>query len=202
MDVNQHNQPVGALLDVAVARAVRVVDAVTEADLHRPTPCADYDVKALINHLSHVVVEFRKLAAKGTSDFSSTPDRVSEGPDWRERFAADARALAAAWSRPGAEDGLAGAMNMPARLVASMALLDLVVHAWDLARAIGREYREDDALAPVLIELLGAVAELGDTARSMGMFGAAVDVPEDASPLPRLLAATGRDPNPTAVGAR
>ncbi|MEW2167345.1 TIGR03086 family metal-binding protein [Streptomyces sp. NPDC007084] len=194
MDVNKDTHGIGELLDLAAARAVRVVDAITDTDLDRATPCPEYDVKALLNHLWHVVVEFRKLAAKGDSDFTKTPDRVGEGPGWRERFAAEARALAAAWSRPGAEDGLTGAMDMPARLVGSMALLDLTIHAWDLARATGQDYPDDKELAPVIAQLDGAVAELGDTARSMGMFAAAAEVPEDASPLARLLAATGRDP--------
>lgn len=201
MDTNKNTDPLGELLDLSVARAVRVVDAVTDADLDRPTPCPEYDVKALLNHLFQVIVEFRKLAAKGNSDFTKTPDRVGEGPDWRERFAAEARALSAAWSQPGAEEGLTGAMNMPARLVGSMALLDVTVHAWDLARATGQDYpgdgKDDGELAPVVAQLDGAVAELGDTARSMGMFDTAVDVPENASPLARLLAATGRDPYAT-----
>lgn len=194
MDVNKHNNSLGELLDISVERAVPVVVALTDADLGRPTPCAEYDVKGLVNHLLHVVVEFQKLAAKEESDFTKTPDRVGSGPDWRERFTTEARALASAWSRPGAEDGLTGAMNMPARTVGSMALLDVTVHAWDLAQATGQHYPDDAELAPVVAQLDLSVFELGDTARSMGMFGTAVEVPDDASPLARLLAATGRDP--------
>ncbi|MFF0141963.1 TIGR03086 family metal-binding protein [Streptomyces sp. NPDC005227] len=198
MDVNKHNNSLGELLDISVARAVPVVVALTDADLDRPTPCAEYDVKGLLNHLLHVVVEFQKLAAKEESDFTKTPDRVGSGSDWRERFATEARALAAAWSRPGAEDGLTGAMNMPARLVGSMALLDVTVHAWDLAQATGQQYPDDADLTLVVAHLDLTVAELGETARSMGMFGTALDVPADAPPLVRLIAATGRDPYATA----
>ncbi|MEU0783034.1 TIGR03086 family metal-binding protein [Streptomyces sp. NPDC006173] len=198
MDVNKHNNSLGELLDISVARAVPVVVALTDADLDRPTPCSEYDVKGLLNHLLHVMVEFQKLAAKEESDFTKTPDRVGSGPDWRERFAAEARALAAAWSRPGAEDGLTGAMNMPARLVGSMALLDVTVHAWDLAQATGQQYPDDADLALVVAQLDLSVAELGDTARSMGMFGTAVEVPAHTPPLVRLIAATGRDPYATA----
>ncbi|MFE9811957.1 maleylpyruvate isomerase N-terminal domain-containing protein [Streptomyces sp. NPDC005548] len=64
MDVNKHNNSIGELLDMAVARAVPVVVALTDADLDRPTPCSQYDVKGLLNHLLHVVVEFQKLTAK------------------------------------------------------------------------------------------------------------------------------------------
>ncbi|MEV5608061.1 TIGR03086 family metal-binding protein [Streptomyces sp. NPDC052225] len=182
---------IGQLIGAAAERAVPVVTGIDDKVLAEPTPCGDYDVKSLVNHLFHVVVEFQKLAVKQDSDFTATPDRVGQGPDWRERFADQADALTAAWSAPGAENGTTGAMNMPARLVGSMALLDLTVHAWDLARATGQAFEPaPQALAP----LADAVAELAPTARSMGMFGAPVDVGPDASPFDRLLAATGRRP--------
>lgn len=184
----------GGLLAVARERAVPVVRAVPDEALSAPTPCADYDVKALVNHLFQVVVEFQKLAAKGESDFSTTPDRVGAGPDWRERFAEETDRLVAAWSAPGAEEGTAGAWRMPARLVGGMALLDLTVHAWDLARATGQEYRADDELEPVLEQLAGTVAELAPTARSTGVFAEPVPVAEGASAFERLLGQTGRDP--------
>ncbi|WP_372344541.1 TIGR03086 family metal-binding protein [Streptomyces sp. KL116D] len=182
---------VGELMAVAAEHAVPVVAGIGDQALTGPTPCADYDVKSLVNHLFHVIVEFQKLAAKKDSDFSSTPDRVGEGADWRERFAREADALVAAWSAPGAEEGESGAMKMPARLVGSMALLDLTVHAWDLARATGQVY---EVPARVVAPLAAAVAELAPTARSMGVFGEPVPVAADAPGFERLLAATGRDP--------
>ncbi|MBT2419091.1 TIGR03086 family protein [Streptomyces sp. ISL-22] len=184
----------GDLLAVARERAVPVVRGIPDEALAAPTPCADYDVKALVNHLFQVVVEFQKLAAKGESDFSSTPDRVGAGPDWRERFADETARLVAAWSAPGAEEGTAGAWQMPARLVGSMALLDLTVHVWDLARATGQGFRPDEGAEPVLEQLAGTVAELAPTARATGVFGEPVQVGEGASAWERLLAQTGRDP--------
>ncbi|MEB3966695.1 TIGR03086 family metal-binding protein [Streptomyces kunmingensis] len=182
---------VGELMEVAAARAVPVVAGIGDAALTAPTPCADYDVKSLVNHLFQVVVEFQKLAVKKDSDFTGTVDRVGEGGDWRERFAVEARALVAAWSAPGAEEGTSGSMNMPAPLVGSMALLDLTVHAWDLARATGQPY---EAPPEVVGRLSEAVAELAPTAKAMGVFGEPVVAGPDASPFERLLAATGRDP--------
>ncbi|MGY0024710.1 TIGR03086 family metal-binding protein [Streptomyces sp. cg35] len=182
---------IGELMGLSAARAVPVVAGIGDGALAGPTPCAEYDVKGLVNHLFQVVVEFQKLAVKEDSDFTSTPDRVGRGADWRERFAGEAQALVAAWSAPGAEDGVSGAMKMPARLVGAMALLDLTVHAWDLARATGQAYE----VAPQVVgPLADAVAELGPTAKEMGVFGAPVEVGEQAPPFFRLLAATGRDP--------
>ncbi|WP_306321165.1 MULTISPECIES: TIGR03086 family metal-binding protein [unclassified Streptomyces] len=180
----------GALLAAAGARAVPVVAGIEDEALDAPTPCADYDARALANHLFHVVVEFQKLAVKEDSDFSATPDYVAEA-GWRERFDKEVEALVAAWSTPGAEEGESGAMRMPARLVGSMALLDLTVHAWDLARATGQSYEVPGEVVGVLAD---AVAELSPTARAMGVFGEPARVGADASEFERLLAATGRDP--------
>ncbi|WP_329597696.1 TIGR03086 family metal-binding protein [Streptomyces pseudovenezuelae] len=195
MDTNAAKKTygIGELLGMARERAVPVVRGIEDTALGAATPCAEYDVKELVNHLFQVIVQFQRLAAKEPSDFGqAAADRVAEGPDWRERFAAEADRLVAAWSAPGAEEGTTGAMDMPARLVGSMALLDLTVHVWDLARATGQVYGEADA--PVVEELTGAVAQLAPTARKMGVFGESVAVSGEASEFERLLGRTGRDP--------
>ncbi|WP_432166753.1 TIGR03086 family metal-binding protein [Streptomyces sp. bgisy031] len=185
---------VGDLLGVAVARAVPVVRALPDSRLEAATPCAEFDVKALVNHLFQVMEQFQRLAAKQDSDFTRSVDRVAEGPDWRERFGEEAHKLVAAWSAPGAEEGTTGAMNMPAATVGSMVLLDLTVHLWDLARATGQEYVPEGEADAVVERLAGTVAELAPTARSMGVFGEAAPEPAGATAFERLLAATGRDP--------
>ncbi|MDO0912699.1 TIGR03086 family metal-binding protein [Streptomyces sp. DT2A-34] len=194
MDTNEaKTYGIGELLAMARERAVPVVRGVPDPALGAPTPCTEYDVKGLVNHLFQVIVQFQRLAAKEASQFGeSTPDRVAEGPDWRERLVAEADRLVAAWSVPGAEEGTTGAMDMPARLVGSMALLDLTVHVWDLARATGQDYPGADEA--VVAELAGAVDELAPTARKMGVFGEPVPEAEGASAFERLLARTGRDP--------
>jgi uncharacterized protein (TIGR03086 family) len=72
-----------------------------------------------------------------------------------------------------------------------MVLGEFVLHGWDLARASGRVLECDPAAATAVYE--SAVA-MGEQARSMGVYGPAVEVAEDASPLERALGAAGRDP--------
>ncbi|MFB6933121.1 TIGR03086 family metal-binding protein [Streptomyces chartreusis] len=185
---------IGELLAMARERAVVVVRGIPDEALGAPTPCAEYDVKALVNHLCQVIVQFQRLAAKEASDFGdSIPDRVAEDAEWREGLVREADRLVAAWSAPGAEEGRTGGMDMPARLVGSMALLDLTVHVWDLARATGQDLPGTDE--PVVAELTGAVDTLAPTARKMGVFGEPAPEPVGASPFERLLARTGRDPH-------
>ncbi|MFI2370424.1 TIGR03086 family metal-binding protein [Streptomyces sp. NPDC018833] len=181
------------LLRAAAERAVPVVRGITDDQLGDATPCAEYDVRQLVDHLFQVVVNFQLLAAKKDTDFSAEPDRAGHG-DWREDFVRETEALVAAWAVPGADQGVTGAMNMPAGLVGRMALGDLTVHAWDLARATGQEFAPE----PVVVrEVQTAFGELAPTARKMGVFGAEYPLPDGgagASDFDRLLALTGRDP--------
>lgn len=177
------------LLETAAADALPVLRGVRDDQLGEPTPCAEYDVHGLLDHLFQVIVNFQALAAKGESDFGAAPERLAEDRD--ERFAVEIAGLIKAWGAPGAEEGLTGAMNMPARTVGAMALGDLTVHSWDLARATGQPYEPDAAV----VRALGAeFAALAPTARAMGVFGEPVPVGEDATPFDSLLAVTGRDP--------
>lgn len=177
------------LLEEAARRAVPVVAAVPDDRLDAPTPCADYRVRDLLDHLFHVVVSFQEMAAKRDADFSATPAYLHG--DWRARFPRETGALVRAWAQPGAEEGTAGSMGLPARTLGAMVLLDLTVHPWDLARAAGLDYTAGTA---GLGELEDLVAQMGSTARSMGAFGEPVPVPGDAGRFERLLGAVGRDP--------
>ena len=175
------------LLDRARDRALPVVAGITDDDLSKPTPCADYDVRALLDHLLHVVVEFQKLAAKQDADFSHTPSY----PDWRTRYPAESAKLVDAWGEPGATDGISGSMQMPAQTVGELALLDLTVHASDLAQATGRHFEPDPEVLTAVADL---VAQMGPMAVEWKVFKEPAEAPADASPFERLLAATGRDP--------
>ena len=181
------------LLEAAAERSVPVVRGITDDQFGHPTPCAEYDVKGLADHLFQVVVNFQALAAKEEADFSAEPDHVGRG-DWRAAFADETAALVRAWAAPGAEEGTSGAMGLSAGLVGRMALGDLTVHGWDLARATGQPYTPDPVVVP---EVLAAFGELAPTGRRMGVFGEELTLPDGgagASDFDRLLALTGRDP--------
>lgn len=80
-DSQENPHGIGDLLGVAAERAVPVVRALPDDRLEAATPCAEYDVKALVNHVFQVMEQFQRLAAKQDSDFTqSAADRVAEGP--------------------------------------------------------------------------------------------------------------------------
>ncbi|MER5969382.1 TIGR03086 family metal-binding protein [Streptomyces sp. NPDC002055] len=179
---------ISELLAAASREAAPVVRGLRDDQLGAPTPCAEYTVGDLFNHLLHVVIGFQAVAARKEADFTTTPDYL-EG-DWRGRFGDETARLVEAWAAPGADEGAAGSMNLPARTLGSMVLLDLTVHAWDLARATGQSFTPDPASIGALAAL---VDEMAPTARQMKVFGDPLPVPDGASAFDALLAATGRD---------
>ncbi|WP_144119325.1 TIGR03086 family metal-binding protein [Catellatospora sichuanensis] len=178
------------LLRESADAAVPVLDAVTDDQVGSATPCADFRVGDLVNHLFQVVVNFQGLARREAADFSGTPDVL--GTDWRARFAAETDALVLAWTPESVLEGVSPGMGLPQLAVGRMALLDLTLHPWDLAVATGRPYTPVPAAVE---ELHTMVDEMGPMAREWKVFGDEVPVAADADPFTRLLGRTGRDPH-------
>ncbi|MFC9157050.1 TIGR03086 family metal-binding protein [Streptomyces bauhiniae] len=180
---------VSSLIDNAVRATAPVVDGITDEQLGAPTPCAEYDVRALLNHLFHVVTNFQKLAVGERADLASVGEYLDEG-DWRSRFREEGERLAAAWGTPGSAEGISPAMGLPQRTLAYMVLGDLLVHGWDLARATGQEYTPD---ATTVEEVAPEVEKIAPMGRNAGVYAEAVPVPAGATRFERLLGDAGRD---------
>ncbi|WP_433530847.1 TIGR03086 family metal-binding protein [Micromonospora sp. CA-263727] len=183
------------LLAAAAPRTVTVIHGIADDQLDLPTPCREYTVRDLLNHLYDVVVNFQALAAREPVTWADKPDHLTDG--WRDRFETQTRQLVEAWSDPASEQGISPGMGMPQQVVGGMALLDLTVHGWDLAVATGQAYEPAPAVLPVLHELAD---QLGPTARQMGVFAEPVAVDTALPDLPRLLGVTGRDPRWSPAG--
>lgn len=177
------------LLAAAAPRTVAVVRGITDDQFDLPTPCSEYTVRDLMNHLFEVVVNFQQLAAKRPVEWADKPDFLGDG--WRDRFETETRRLIDAWADPASLEGVSPGMGLPQTTVGGMVLLDLTVHGWDLAAATGQPYQPAPEAVDALHEL---VEQLGPTARKMGVFADAVPAQVDLPDLERLLAGTGRDP--------
>ncbi|WNV88602.1 TIGR03086 family metal-binding protein [Umezawaea sp. Da 62-37] len=179
----------GQLIRSTVATTVGAVRGLR--DLDAPTPCAEYDVRALVEHM---LTWGPALAGAGRKVVVPPGEDVRVGDDWAAGLEAVLDDVAAAWSDDGAWQGtthMGGPMEMPADLVGGMVLGEVLVHGWDLGRASGQRPEWDD---DVLEFALDEVAKTADQGRAMGMYSAEVVVPDGASTVDRLLGLTGRDP--------
>ncbi|WP_351222516.1 TIGR03086 family metal-binding protein [Streptomyces sp. NPDC002133] len=194
METNHTNTP--DLGPVAAAMA-RLASGVDDARLGDPTPCPKYAVRELLAHILGLSVAFRDAARKDLGPTTDTdPGTVTPvlEDDWRGTLPRVLDELVAAWRAPGAWDGdtQAGGVTFPAAIAGRVALNELLVHGWDLARATGQDHDPDEASLAVSYGLLKPAA---DDPGSDGMFGPAVPVPDDAPLLDRVIALSGRSPH-------
>ncbi len=177
----------------AAAEFLRIAGAVP--GLTPPTPCAGYDVRGLLNHLLYwgpwLVAAGRREAPPSPAGGEAEAALVAG--DWRAALEKQTETLVDVFGTPSAWTGTTalGTAQLPAAVVGDMVLGEFVLHGWDLARATGRSCAFAPEAATAVYE--SAVA-MGEQARSMGVYGPAVEVGADASPLERALGAAGRDP--------
>lgn len=182
-------------LSNAAESMATIVRNISADQLPAPTPCADYDVRALVNHL---LFWGPSLEAAGRKEIVPPPAAtesdvdLTEG-DWAATLTAQLDRTATTWSAPAAWEGATRftGPESPATAIGGMIVIELCVHAWDLASATGQALVLDDDLLAFLHDEVTASAEMG---RQYGVYGPEVAVPVDAATLDRILGLTGRDP--------
>jgi uncharacterized protein (TIGR03086 family) len=168
------------------------VHAVPDGQWGAPTPCSEWDVRALVNH---VVGENRwavPLFAGGTiQEVGDRFDGDLLGNDPAAAWDDSAAAAIVAVDEPAAMDRIVHLSfgDFPGREYAMQLLADLVVHGWDLARATGADERIDPELVDVCRAWFAGVA---DAYRSAGAVAARPPVPPGADAQTQLLADFGR----------
>jgi uncharacterized protein (TIGR03086 family) len=185
-------------LEPATTALTQLVTNVRDDQLTGATPCSETTLGDLLDHVDGLSQAFTAAALKsGTEASNSGPsaDASRLGTEWRERISGRLDELAAAWRDESAWQGMtrAGGQDLPAELAGVIALNEVIVHSWDIAAASGQPFDCDPALVeaacgfvrPTVAENPGGVP---------GLFGPAVDVPDNASPLDQLIGLTGRHP--------
>lgn len=169
--------------DATLAILQRVLANVTEGDAQTQTPCADFNVSQLLDHLAgSIAVIAKALGAEVVDDAGKSPEA---------RIADLAQPTLEAFYRRGLEGTIdMGFAELPATMVASILNLEFLVHAWDLSKALGLEMTMADELTDY-VEVL-AQNTISEQVRASGSFAPALEVAETASSLERLVAFTGR----------
>lgn len=187
------------LLSSVLSELALVVDAIDQDRLQDPTPCGEWDVAQLRDHVLGWLVTF----AAGFSD----PEGRAPNADianYSTPSDGGAEVRRAAESLVGALRGGAaqrplwlGENSMPGELALGMILWEYQVHGWDLARATGQEWSPPVAAAEE--SLAFAPAMLTPDYQGEGKaFAPPVVIPGSSSALDQLLGLSGRDPEWTA----
>ena len=177
-----------------------IVDGIADDQWERPTPCAQWSVRQLVEHM---ILENRGFAAAADGEISDR--RVWTEREFRDDLRADywvsAERVVASFGAPGVLDGefwlplINPAIRLPARQAVSFHLLDYVVHGWDVAVAIGRPVQVPSDIVDAALDI--ALREVPDGPRRhrpTASFVPPVELAPDAPALDRMLAWLGRSP--------
>lgn len=184
-------------LGPATSTLADLVASVGDEQLTLRTPCTEYSVGDLVDHVGGLAVAFTGAARKQPvpgSEQGGTGDASRLEAGWRDRIAADLVELAEAWREPAAYQGMtaAGGIDLPGEVAAAVALNEVVVHGWDLATALGRPYDVTDADVEACLTFARPFSTPETAADRGTAFGAVLPVPAGATPLVELLALLGR----------
>ncbi|MFH8786452.1 TIGR03086 family metal-binding protein [Streptomyces roseoverticillatus] len=182
------------LLERAVAQVAALIEAVPAERLGDPTPCAEFDVRALLGHLVAGVRDGAQLGETGAVEWSKPPTDVADD-GWGRAYGAARARLAAAWAddatleRPVTVEWgtFPGAVFLTSGMV-----LESVTHAWDLSQALGHPLPLDQELAELA---LGWAQQFlpADRRGDEVPFGPVRPAPEGADAYARLAAWLGRE---------
>jgi len=193
----------------AVALATAVIGRVGPQQLDNPTPCPEFEVRALLAHLVSVL---RRVAALGRGDDPFSPHVLApvEGDRHYPTWLAAARDVDVAWTD---DRVLAHTMRLPWAELSGAAMLvsyvnEVTVHTWDLAMATGQRPAWDPQVVSLAFDGIRFMPGQNRSAMFDGMkaamppelqafadpFADAVAVPDDAPLIDRLVAWNGRRP--------
>jgi uncharacterized protein (TIGR03086 family) len=167
-----------------------LVSGVRDDQWDDPTPCSEWDVRGVVQHL---VVGHQVFARALRGEAVPTVPPEPASPPLAEAYASSAADMLAAFRAPDALDGEVTVPfgTVPGAVALHLRLVDALVHGWDVAVATGQRPGHDEQLAE---------QELGFTAQFLTRipagrtpFAPSVHVTDDVPALDRLAALLGRD---------
>jgi uncharacterized protein (TIGR03086 family) len=169
--------------DATLAVCQNVLRGIGEGDLGRPTPCSEFTIGQLVDHLIGSLV--------GLGSMAGAVVKPAETGTVESRVAFAAQQALEAWHQRGFEGTVKrGERDMPAGLVVSILSLEFLIHAWDFAVATGQRVTVSDEVSHYVLGLAQQV--ISPQVRHRGSFADAVEVGPDVDVLNRLIAFTGR----------
>jgi uncharacterized protein (TIGR03086 family) len=172
--------------EASLAVLQHVLHGIAADDWSKQTPCREFDVASLTDHLLNSVTVIGGAAG------AQFPERDRTDSVERQVVLA-ARPALDAWHRRGLEGTVtAGQNEAPANVMVGILSLEFLVHAWDYAMATGREVTAPDSLSDYVMSLAKKI--ITPEGRAAVGFDDPVDIRTDARALDRLVAYTGRTP--------
>jgi uncharacterized protein (TIGR03086 family) len=185
-----HVQALGLARTAVLSR----LEAITAPDWEKVTPCSEWNLRELVNHVVGLQHRIARLVCAGSvEEYVTTRDDDWIGGDHLAAWHDGVRALDAAIDAAHSLDfTVAYRVPMSARDVIGLAGFDTAIHTWDVSRAIGFDEQLDEGLVEFA---LGYMNRLREDARLATYFPEpAAKLPAGASSQILLLHLAGRTP--------
>ena len=189
---------IGRLHERALDGTARLIDGVGLDQMGLPTPCSDWDVRALLTHLVGGNLRYAALArgepmrqgpARG-----GNPATDLLGDDPASAYRRSAASVDAVWRDPALLDQMCDLPigTLPGRAALTLHLVETITHGWDLAKATGQRPAFDPDVVRAVTQFVRPDAP--GARPPSAAFAAPVPVADDLPELDRLAASLGRTP--------
>lgn len=181
--------------EAAADQMEALIAAVAPERFTDPTPCTEWDVRALLEHIVDGTERTAHLGVHGAG--AQMPEEsVRPVPDdgWARAYAEARARFRAAWAQDATLEGTYAVPwgEVPGREVVGAEVQETVMHAWDLARAVGATDRLDQRLAEAVLPFAREILPPGRRGGPVP-FAPVRPAPEGADAYVRLAAWLGRD---------
>jgi uncharacterized protein (TIGR03086 family) len=182
------------MMERVLGQADRIVQKIEPSQMGNATPCTEWSVRDVINHMVGGTTMFAECVENG----SVADERLGElmggdnvGDDPKGAFSAACKRAIATFGKPGAMDQTVKLPfgEMPAGVALNIGIMDVTTHMCDIAKATGQKVGDTELLE---IALEAGKQLIGPDFRVPGMFDAEQTAPEGASAEDKLLAFAGR----------
>jgi uncharacterized protein (TIGR03086 family) len=182
-----------ALLERAINYTLGSLHLVTPEAMPYPTPCRDWDLRALLEHMDDSLLALTEALGVGQVDLDGSVQDNARTVDLVTTLRNRASQLLGACTTTGRGPMISvGGCPITTGLVTSTGAIEVAIHGWDVACSCGQRRPIPRSLAEEMLELSPLfVTDADRPAR----FAAPVDVPPLAGPADRLVAFLGRHPH-------
>jgi uncharacterized protein (TIGR03086 family) len=183
----------------AVGLSMQIVTRAQPADLTRPTPCAGWTLRDLLEHMITQHHGFAAASSGHGADPQSWLQRSHDDPV--AAYTAAAEHVLAAFAEPGTLERsfdlpeISPTLHFPAARAISFHFIDYIVHSWDVARSLDLPFDLDDDLARAALLVARRVPDGPERLRPGAAFRPGIPASPAAPPIEQILAALGRSPD-------